>query len=103
MSGGERFGSAGGPFRCIVCGHRDFRRRKVLLNTRTASFLGLDFLDEAAEVLICRGCGHVHWFVPSSGGLEDELDCPSCGETIPADREQCASCGWTYKTPVVSQ
>lgn len=100
MSGREGFGIDGGPLCCVVCGHGEFGRRKVLLNTRTATFLGLDFLDQAAEVLICRRCGHVHWFVPAPGALKDEFNCPSCGETMPTDQEECASCGWTYKTPV---
>lgn len=103
MNGGEDLERAAGPLSCVICGHGEFRRRKALLNSRSATFLGLDFFDEGAEVLICRKCGYVHWFVPSSGGLEDEFNCPSCGETIRADQEQCASCGWTYRTTVSPQ
>lgn len=99
MTRSERFEIAGEPFSCVVCGHGEFGRRKVLLHSRTAALLGLGLLDEAADVLTCRRCGYLHWFVSGASGLTDELHCPSCGEQIPSDQDECPACGWTYMTP----
>lgn len=100
MADPDRFEIDGKPLACVVCGHEEFASRKALLNSRTATFLGMDFLDQAAKVITCRHCGYVHWFVPAPAGLSDEFGCPSCGETVEVGQESCESCGWTYKTPV---
>jgi len=90
----------GKPLACVVCGHGEFNRRRALLNTRGATFFGMDFLNQAATILACGRCGYVHWFVPAPGDLGDDFDCPSCGTRIPPDQEGCAACGWTYGTPL---
>ena len=102
MTQAERVEIAGEPLCCFVCGHWEFKRQKVLLKTGDAIFLRSfsSLFEQAAQALICGRCGYVHWFVPAPEGLKDEFHCPSCGETVREGQEECASCGWTYKTPV---
>jgi predicted nucleic-acid-binding Zn-ribbon protein len=47
---------------CVHCKHDHFNRESALLNTRGLTFLGLDWLNEAATTLICTRCGYIHWF-----------------------------------------
>ncbi|ODA40818.1 hypothetical protein DSBG_2394 [Desulfosporosinus sp. BG] len=32
------------------------------MNTATATFLNLDWLNKSATVLICTHCGYIQWF-----------------------------------------
>jgi hypothetical protein len=48
---------------CLVCAHELFRKRRALLNTRTATFFKLDWANAAATNLVCMQCGYVHWFL----------------------------------------
>jgi DNA-directed RNA polymerase subunit RPC12/RpoP len=48
---------------CPVCGHDRFWKRKSLMNTRGATFFGLDWADQAATNYVCGECGHVLWFL----------------------------------------
>lgn len=47
---------------CVHCGHDRFESGKALLNTRGMTYLGLDWLNENATILICKRCGYIHWF-----------------------------------------
>ena len=35
-----------------------------MLNTRTATFFDLDWLNRDAVCAVCDNCGHMHWFIP---------------------------------------
>jgi DNA-directed RNA polymerase subunit RPC12/RpoP len=59
----------GMPVVCPHCGHRQFERDSCLLNTRGATFLGLDWTDQSATVLACTHCGRVQWFLKSPDRL----------------------------------
>jgi len=54
---------AGKTLACQVCGHQEFHRRDVQLNTAGAQFLGLGWANESAECFVCDNCGYIHWFV----------------------------------------
>ena len=47
---------------CPVCGNDKFQQQRALLNTRGATFLGLDWSDRGAEANICLSCRHIVWF-----------------------------------------
>jgi len=62
--------TAGGTIvKCSHCGGDAFYTSSALLNTRGATFLGLEWANQSAEVDTCAECGHLEWFVrsPSSG------------------------------------
>ena len=49
----------------VVCKHCDgelFRNGNVLLNSRFASFLGLDWANKGATTLECMDCGQIQIF-----------------------------------------
>jgi predicted nucleic-acid-binding Zn-ribbon protein len=47
---------------CPHCGRADFEARKILLNTRGATFLNFDWLNRTAVTLKCQNCGRLEWF-----------------------------------------
>jgi predicted nucleic-acid-binding Zn-ribbon protein len=49
--------------KCQFCGYDYFWRRNILLNTRTATFFDLDWLNQSATCFICDRCGYIHWFL----------------------------------------
>lgn len=53
---------AGIEITCVHCRHDRFYDGKVLMNTRGATFLGLEWLNQAANTLVCKRCGYIHWF-----------------------------------------
>ncbi|HSU14166.1 hypothetical protein [Longimicrobium sp.] len=48
---------------CPICAHDRFWTRKTLMDTRGASFFGIDWANPSAENYICLRCGHVLWFM----------------------------------------
>ncbi|MFZ5496113.1 MAG: DNA-binding protein [Verrucomicrobiota bacterium] len=54
--------AAGKPVQCPHCGHALFDTRKILLNTRGATFFNFDWLNRGATVLTCGKCGRLEWF-----------------------------------------
>jgi uncharacterized protein len=49
----------------IVCSHCKgdlFTKHEAMLNTRGATFLKLDWADQAGVTLICDNCGLIQWF-----------------------------------------
>lgn len=48
---------------CLQCKNFFFYKGRALLNSRGATFFGLDWLDDAAVTLACTACGFIHWFV----------------------------------------
>jgi len=56
------FAVAGKQVRCAHCNHTEFDRREILLNTRGASLINLDWLNRAAVTLTCKKCSRIEWF-----------------------------------------
>lgn len=56
------FAAAGKQVRCPHCGHFEFESREILMNTRGASFLNLDWLNRGAVALTCQHCSRIEWF-----------------------------------------
>lgn len=56
------FTLAGKPVCCSHCEHTEFDAREILLNTRTATFFNVDWLNRGATALTCRRCAHIEWF-----------------------------------------
>ena len=56
------FTLAGKSVRCPHCEHTEFEAREILLNTRTATFFGCDWLNRGATTLTCKRCAHIEWF-----------------------------------------
>ncbi|MFC5402709.1 hypothetical protein [Cohnella soli] len=54
---------------CPCCGNDSFDKDFRMLNSRGASFLGLDWANKNATILICDNCTHILWFMsePSEG------------------------------------
>ncbi|PSL40856.1 hypothetical protein B0H94_12121 [Salsuginibacillus halophilus] len=57
---------------CVQCEGQLFYEERALLNTRGFTFFNLDWLNEDANLLICRGCGYVHWFVQDIHPTQDK-------------------------------
>lgn len=53
---------AGRPVQCPHCANTTFESRKILLNTRGATFFNFDWLNRHATVLTCTRCGRLEWF-----------------------------------------
>jgi len=101
MSDEERVTINGKPLTCGHCGNDVFLTRRAQLNTRLATFLGLDWINESADVFVCSKCGQLHWFLRREGAAQQnedyDVECVQCGKVIPAGESVCAHCGWTYK------
>jgi uncharacterized protein len=57
-----RFSVAGKQVVCSHCGGSEFASQEILMNTRGATFMKLDFLNRAATALACSNCSHIEWF-----------------------------------------
>jgi len=57
-----QFAAAGKQISCPHCGDLEFDAREVLMNTRGASFMNLDWLNHGATALTCRTCRRVEWY-----------------------------------------
>ena len=55
----------GKPVICPQCGGSQFEEGSALLNTAGMTFLGLDWANKSATVLICSQCSHIQWFLQS--------------------------------------
>lgn len=67
--GTDRYSVAGRLVRCGHCGGESFDEGAAQLHTRWLTFLDLEWLNKDATVLVCRGCGHVEWFVGEAEAL----------------------------------
>jgi hypothetical protein len=52
----------GRAVRCPICNHEWFWEKKVLLNSRGLTFMGLDWTNREARAMVCDDCGHVMLF-----------------------------------------
>jgi len=48
---------------CPFCGYDQFWIRDTLLNTRGATFWGVEWANKQAQNYICNHCGYVFWFL----------------------------------------
>jgi hypothetical protein len=71
MAGERGKGGEGSPVEiagrrlvCPVCQGERFTTRRTLLNTRGATFFGLDWANRNATNHICGRCGYIFWFLP---------------------------------------
>lgn len=47
---------------CPHCTHKEFEEGSAQLNTAGLTFLGLDWLNKSAKILVCTNCGYILWF-----------------------------------------
>ena len=52
----------GNKLQWSICSGTYFTYRKSMLNTRTLSFLNLDWANKNADNYICNKCGYIFWF-----------------------------------------
>ena len=53
----------GQPFKCLVCAHENFHKRKTHFDTALFSGLQPEWSDSQGHCLVCGRCGHIHWFM----------------------------------------
>jgi hypothetical protein len=58
---------SGKPFKCQVCGNDRFWQKEAVVHSAAASFMNIEWASPRAELLVCSGCGYVHWFMPDAG------------------------------------
>lgn len=58
-----RYRMAGASILCPCCQNDTFDRNRKLLNTSGASFLGFDWANKNATILICKKCSYISWFM----------------------------------------
>lgn len=66
-----KFRCGGVDLRCPVCGHEEFRRRSLQLNSAAAGLLNLEWLNKSACVLVCGNCRRMEVFAEAPS-LRDE-------------------------------
>ena len=59
--------AAGKQVVCPHCGGCEFEKSSAQLNTAGLTFLDLDWANRSADILICRSCGHIEWFLNGVG------------------------------------
>ena len=59
----RHYNVAGIQVKCSHCGGVDFDDGYAMLNTAGLTFLGLDWANREANLMICTKCGHVEWFL----------------------------------------
>lgn len=47
---------------CPHCKNDIFQQGEAQLNTATATFFDLDWLNKSAKILVCTQCGLIQWF-----------------------------------------
>ena len=60
---GEQVFVKGKKLKCDICSNDKFRHREALLNTKTASFLNLDWANKTANCYVCDNCTNIKWFL----------------------------------------
>lgn len=63
MKGDWTYEVAGRQVVCPHCGGVEFDESQAQLNTAGMTFLGFDWANRSATVLVCRACGHIEWFL----------------------------------------
>jgi hypothetical protein len=68
--GPKRYAIAGRALRCPHCGQERFAARELLLETRGATVVGLEWLNDGAVALTCAECSAIQWFAARPQALE---------------------------------
>jgi len=58
-----RFHAGGAAIACPCCQNDTFDKDYRQLNSRGATFFGLDWANRNATILVCRRCTHISWFM----------------------------------------
>ncbi|WP_270166123.1 hypothetical protein [Paenibacillus sp. SYP-B4298] len=58
-----RYQAGGAMIHCPCCQHDTFSKDYRQLNSKGATFFGLDWANRNAVILICRRCSHISWFM----------------------------------------
>lgn len=58
-----KYSAVGVSIICPCCQNDTFDKDRKLLNTSGASFLGVDWANKNATILICKRCTHISWFM----------------------------------------
>jgi DNA-directed RNA polymerase subunit RPC12/RpoP len=53
----------GKSLKCPVCGHKEFWKRRTLMNTPGMTFFGVEWANKQADNLVCDSCGYIFWFM----------------------------------------
>lgn len=68
--GPGQFEAGGRKVVCPHCKNDEFEQGSAQLNTAGLTFLGLDWLNKSASILVCTKCSLIQWF----GLSPDKLD-----------------------------
>ncbi|MFC4600437.1 hypothetical protein [Cohnella hongkongensis] len=66
-----KFSAAGVRTICPCCGNDTFDKDYRQLNSRGATFFGLDWANRNATILVCQRCTHILWFMSEPEQQED--------------------------------
>lgn len=58
-----RYTAGGVGIKCSCCGNDTFQKDYRQLNSRGATFFGLDWANRNATILICLRCSFISWFM----------------------------------------
>lgn len=58
-----RYSMGNVPISCPCCRHDSFRKDYRQLNSRGATFFGIDWANRNAVILVCEQCSYISWFM----------------------------------------
>jgi predicted nucleic-acid-binding Zn-ribbon protein len=58
-----RYSACGAAIHCPCCRNDTFDLDHRQLNTAGMTFLGLDWANRQAAILVCKRCSHIMWFM----------------------------------------
>lgn len=58
-----RFRAGNAKIICPCCQHDHFDKDYRQLNSRGATFLGFDWANKNATILVCQRCSYIAWFM----------------------------------------
>ncbi|MGG3886031.1 hypothetical protein [Brevibacillus panacihumi] len=58
-----RYQMGGVRLTCPCCQNDTFQKDYRQLNSRGATFFGLDWANKEAAILICKRCSYISWFM----------------------------------------
>lgn len=68
------FRAGGKQVVCPHCSNVLFEKGEAQLNTQGATFLGLDWLNKSASLLVCTNCGLIQWFIIQPEKIQKSQD-----------------------------
>lgn len=58
-----KFRAGNSPIICPCCQNNTFDKDFRQLNSRGATFFGLDWANRNATILVCQNCTYIAWFM----------------------------------------